>query len=108
MRDRVEVQSSTATADALGQEIESWATTNTIWAEIRTLSGREAANAEQLKAGSTHMIRTRYFSGLTPALRLRAGSRVFQILSIDDTSNRHRELLITCQEQVLPSPEADS
>jgi SPP1 family predicted phage head-tail adaptor len=77
----------------------------TLNAAIEPLSGNELLEAEQLEAQLTHRIRTRFIPGVKPHWRVRyidkhAGERVFDIDSVIDPEERHRELELMCTELV--------
>ena len=42
----------------------------------------------------------RYLSGIVPKMRVKVGSRIFDILSIINVDERNRELQLMCRESV--------
>jgi len=97
---RVEVQTRTLAKDGYGDQTESWATEGTRWVEFVQASGREFYRAQRVDADVTHMVRMRYYKGLSPSHRLRIGSRILEILSVYDENERHEEMTVTCKEAV--------
>lgn len=104
MRQRVTLQTLTKSKDRYGQEIEVWTTVNTYWAEIVTLSGREAVNARQIKAESTHRITMRYEGTvIDETMRFLFNSRVLKVSWVNNVEQRNREYLILCTEVKSPT-----
>lgn len=105
LKSRVQVQQLVETADRLGQLVPSWQTVATIWALVRSPTGRELFHAEQTKAVLSHVIECRWLGSLvtiTPAHRLLYGTRRFQISNVRDIDERHRHLILDAIELVLP------
>jgi SPP1 family predicted phage head-tail adaptor len=104
MRQRVSVETLTETQDSYGQLVETWTAAGTYWAEVKNLSGWEAVNAQQVKAQATHQVRMRYIAslfsnpGLLPSMRLLFGTRVFNILWVNNVDERNREYRLLTQE----------
>jgi SPP1 family predicted phage head-tail adaptor len=77
-----------------------------VHASIEPLSGNELLRAEQFEASLTHRVRTRYYPGVKPHWRIRYDddradiTRVFDIKSVIDPEERHRELELMCEELV--------
>jgi SPP1 family predicted phage head-tail adaptor len=73
----------------------------TLWAAIEPLQGREALLAAQAQTTLTHRVRLRGENrsrGITARNRLLYGSRIFDIQSVTDSQEGHRELVLDCQE----------
>lgn len=109
-RQRITVQVLSESQDSYGQKLQSWVDDGTYWAEIRTLSGREAVNAKQVKAETTHAVNLRYIGslfptgGLLPSSRLSFNGRIFNILYINNINERNREYQLLAQELVPATP----
>lgn len=100
MRHRVEVQSAVTTSDTFSQDTEVWTTTTIRNAEISFVAGKMVTNALQNKEEITHLIRMRYFPGMTSDMRLLFKGRVFTIIYIDNVDEKNREYRVLCQEIV--------
>ena len=100
LRKRIVIQTNTATQDAAGQPIASWANTTTRWMAIEPLSGRELLQAQALAATATHRVRMRYYSGLTVRHRLKYGTRYLEINAIRNIDERNAEHECLCTEIV--------
>lgn len=99
LRHRVTVQTATETRDASGEPIRGWADTATVWASIDPVSGREMLAAGQVNAEAVVRVRMRY-RALTTAQRLKWGSRVFDVVSVNNWNERDHELEVMCREAV--------
>jgi SPP1 family predicted phage head-tail adaptor len=72
-----------------------------VWFKIEDLSGREQRYADQIAAGATHLITTRYFPGVLPTMRIAfvepqtKRKRVFNFTFVADPEERHYKLEIT-------------
>jgi SPP1 family predicted phage head-tail adaptor len=100
LRHRVTIEQVTETRDADGSVIETWATYATVQASIEPVSGREYFAVQSTQADVTHRIYTRYVSAVVPRMRVKYGSRIFEILSVINTGERNRELQLMCRENI--------
>lgn len=98
LRHRVEIVRAAVTRDASGAEVKTWPTLAHRWAQVRPLNGQEQLQAQQAQASMTHRIRIRYYEGLTVEDRIKFDGRFFDINSIADQDERHREMLLMCSE----------
>lgn len=77
-----------------------------IWGSIERKGGSEDENRGVVEGTNEALITTRYFAA-TAAIktkdRIRHGSRIYQIVSIDDPMNAHEQLQFTCRELVAQS-----
>lgn len=103
LRHRITLQARASGQDASGQQLDTWSDVHPCWSEIRPLSGREHAAAAAINAEVTHAIEMRYAPGITPALRIVFGSRIFAIASVLDVEERHHELVLICTEGTTTS-----
>ena len=98
MRDRVTIQDRTITQDSFGQGTPTWFDLATVWAFVEPLSGREAWQAQMVRPDVTHQITMRAYPGLHPRMRLKLGTRTFNIESVIDVENRGRQHTCVCKE----------
>jgi len=69
-----------------------------IWAEIEPLQGNEQIQAMQTGMQRPHRVTMRYRPGMSAALTLLYGTRTFDIKSVVDPEEKHRELVLMCDE----------
>ncbi len=104
----VELQTPGETADGYGQMVPTWTTVISVWANLKpslTLRGSgEDVNAMQLRGIATHVITMRYLPSLpvTPQMRLKYGSRIFNILSIVNVDEANLQYQIHAKEITTP------
>ena len=92
----IEIQQLTAGQDALGQPVQTWTAVATVRADVRDLSGREFFSAQAAQSGVTAKIRIRYRADVTAAMRAVAGTKIYNIQAVLDTSGKKRELTLMC------------
>ena len=103
LRHRIEIQTNTATADAdSGELVPAWSTTDTdadeVWGSVEEVSGSELNRLQQINADTNIKVTIRHRDGLTPAQRLKFGSRIFDILAVLDPNTRAAQNIVLCNE----------
>ena len=96
----IEIQSPIETTDAAGGPIPTWDEQTpyaTLYASVQPLRGREI-NAPAAESIVTHMITTRYKSGITTDMRIKFGDRYFGIDSVLNVDERNIMLEIMAVE----------
>lgn len=78
----VSIQSPTATQDAAGQPIPTWATSISVWANIRHLSGIEGIKADSETSTVKASIRIKRGPTVSAAMRVVHGSTTYRILAV--------------------------
>jgi SPP1 family predicted phage head-tail adaptor len=87
--------------DEGGGFTETWVEVATLSAALRPIGGSEGVEADRLAGRVTHEVSLRYRPGVTPAMRFRKGTRIFQILSVINVEERKRWLTCLCEEREL-------
>lgn len=98
MRRQVMLRSNTRTPDGMGGYSETPSDVPGIWARVEPLEGRELLQAMQIGMQRPHQFTMRYRSDITGAKTLIYDGRTFDIKSVMDTEEKHRELVITADE----------
>lgn len=98
MRRRVSLRAVTRTPDGGGGYTESPADTGPFWAHVEPLEGAEQIQAMQTGMQRPHRFTMRYQPGMTGATRIVYGSRIFDVKSVVDSDERHRELIVLADE----------
>lgn len=100
LNSRIEIQSATRTADGAGGATNVWATiTNgTVWANVESMSAFEVFAAIQRQHRVTHKITLRYMTSLTSGMRVKFGTRTFNIRGIKNLDERNAKMELTCEE----------
>jgi SPP1 family predicted phage head-tail adaptor len=101
LRHRVRIEQEITTRRPSGDELITWSTVATVWAEVQPVSGRESALAEQtrLEALVDHKIRVRYRPGISVQMRVvwPERNRTFNVVSVLEMQAAH-ELVLRCTE----------
>ncbi len=98
LRHRVALQTSTDSRDAIGGVSEAWATTYTLWAAVEPLRGREYFDAATVQSAVDTRIRIRYHADLDTKMRVLWGTRIYDVYSVIDLWESHKEMHLMCQE----------
>lgn len=101
LRHEVEIQQpGSATESRFGapSSTSGWSTFKTVWARIVPLTGSERFEARQTFEKVDHRIETRWLDGVTPEMRVKYGSRVFEIEAPLNLEELDRELHLMCHE----------
>lgn len=99
-RTRIMVQKKYLTYNSYNEPIETWKDSIELWSDVINTGGGEFYAAQKLNAQTTAVFRTRYVSSISSLDRIRYGNRIFEILFINDVSEKHVELLISAKEVV--------
>lgn len=104
---RITIQKNTPTRGTTGEELDSWSTHATVWAEMRTQGGAQfsvGANEYDLMnmmVAKTHVIfRVRFVAGVTQKMRVLYRSRYYDIVGVVDEAGEQRWLNLLCAEQM--------
>jgi SPP1 family predicted phage head-tail adaptor len=102
LNQRVIIQSVTYSRNDYGEAVANWSTSDTRWARVEPLSGRELYSARQLNAEVDLKVTLRYKSDLTARNRLLFGTRILEIGAVTHTEEAGTETIAFCTE----SPDA--
>ena len=94
---RIILQKSIMTQNTYGEEVPTWETISSVWAQIIELRGKEFWTSKQLNSEITSKLTIRYRTDVDTTVRIMYGSRIFYILSIiRDDNTTYLELM--CKE----------
>ncbi|EZP75007.1 phage head-tail adaptor [Parageobacillus genomosp. 1] len=97
-RHRLHFQEKKTVKDDEGNSVTQWNTVFTVWGSVEGLRGREYLAAGALSSEATYRIRIRYRKGVRPSMRILYEERVFEIESVIDINEEHKEIEIMCKE----------
>ncbi|MGC7561340.1 phage head closure protein [Pasteurella sp. PK-2025] len=100
LRHRITLQKQVNTLNEYGAAVTKWGNVATIWAEIKPLAGREYFSAQQVQSEITTQIFIRYLPGVLPTMRVKFGSRFFEIISVINANERNIYLQLMCKEKI--------
>lgn len=75
-----------------------WKNVVTVRASVEPLQGREYFSGPFQMGENIIRIRIRYLEGVTRNMRVKYGNRLFDIYSVIDSMEAHRELQLMCKE----------
>ena len=94
LRHRVEIQRITGTERSpQGAEIHTWTTIDTVWGEIKPVSGMELWSADQAQGRVDTLITIRYYE-LTAKDRVKHGSVTYSIKAVMNEETRDKQTVI--------------
>jgi len=96
LRHRVTIQQPVPDRSIGGED--SWHDYATVWAAIEPLRGREYLAAQQEGAEVTGRITMRYIAGVKQTMRIKHGSRIYEIVSPINPEERNAELQLMVKE----------
>jgi SPP1 family predicted phage head-tail adaptor len=101
LRRVVSIQSPTQAQSATGAyETASWSTfAANVPADIDETPGREVIQAGQVNPQRPVQVTIRYTPGVTTEMRVLYGTRIFQIVGVQNLDQRNRVLVLECLEQ---------
>ncbi|WP_193063466.1 phage head closure protein [Oceanobacillus oncorhynchi] len=83
-----------------GRYIEEFVPYHKCWARVHPLSGNEKFAAQQIQSELTHRVEIRYYPGIVPQQKVKYNNRIFDIESVIDIDEQHREMHLNCLEVV--------
>lgn len=98
LRRKIIIQQQTSTQDGYGGTVKTWTDVATVWASVEPLDGREFFAAQQVNSEVTTRIKLRYLAGVVSKMRIVHGTKTYDILSVIDPEERHKELQVMCKE----------
>jgi len=104
LRHRITIQEENSAADTGGGSVLAWEDVANIWAEIRPIQNRSASSERvqggKIEARGFFLITIRYLDGVTPAMRISFGTRIFNIRSVINLEERGEVMEILAEEGV--------
>jgi SPP1 family predicted phage head-tail adaptor len=100
LRDWLVLEQPVRMPDGGGGAAIAWQTVAELWAHVRPITGDERLAHDQVAGRLTHRVAIRYRAGVLPAMRLRQGARVYEIVAVIETAPRRR-LECLCEERTL-------
>ena len=101
LRHRVMIEAPVRANDGGGGALITWTPVAEVWASITPQAGAESVVAEAVSGRISHEIVMRHRDDIAPAMRIRLGSRKFDILAALDIDERRRRLRCLCREELL-------
>ena len=97
LRHRVRIERPVTRTDDGGGAVVTWQVLATVWAGITSTRGREVDFAHSRTARTTYDIVLRHRSDVDAAMRIVAGTRLFDIKSVRHVDDLHQWLVCECE-----------
>lgn len=102
LRQRIQFEQPTYTANAAGESVLTWAFVKETWAAVRPLRAMELERARGVQLATTHIVKLRFDPDVLPTWRIkwtdaREVTNTLQIIDLIDVDARGIELNLTCQ-----------
>lgn len=98
---KIVIEQAAVTRSASGAEVRTWSAIAGVWAEAAYQGGREMTAARTVHPEADVVWIIRAGRTVTPKMRIRYGERLFDVVGVDDLSDRDRVRLI-CKEGARP------
>ena len=94
----ITIESVTTTQDAYGAAVETWATlaNSPKWAQYMPIRGSEAVETQKRTSRTVFKLRIRRHAGLSPAHRVKVGTTISDIISVED-NRRAGDMVLWCE-----------
>ena len=101
LRQRLTIERAARELDGGGGAEETWQAVAEVWAAVLPLAGGERVEADAVAGNVTHEIWMRHRSDVGAEMRLRLGTRIFDIRAVMDVEERRRFLKCLVEERGL-------
>ena len=101
LRHRVQIESPVRAGDGGGGASVTWTLVAEVWAAIWPRGSDEVFDLDRVAGRASHDIWIRKRDGVKPEMRMRFGTRVFDILGVIDVEDRGRYLRCPAEERDL-------
>jgi SPP1 family predicted phage head-tail adaptor len=104
MRHSITIKVRPTTQNSYGEEITNilqWNDFVTRYASVSPVTGREFYAAQQTNTKVSTKFTIRFIPGITAAMKVVYGVRTFNIISVQDTDERHITITLICEEVFL-------
>jgi SPP1 family predicted phage head-tail adaptor len=98
-RHRITIQSKGSTTDGEGGFSENWIDGDTLWAAIYPIKAVQQFLNRSVNVDATHLIKIRGHNVVAEWHRVKFGTRIFEILTVENYQERDFEKVLTCKER---------
>jgi len=95
---KILITQTAVTIDSEGIEQKTTTTFKTLWVAVEHRNPSEKWSDGRMKPEVTDMFTTRYTAGITSAMGVSYGSKVYEIVSAEDVRDEHKTLIILAKE----------
>jgi len=95
---RLTVQADTPVSDGEGGFTHSWSTIGTYWAELSPMRAEQKFKYKSVQVEATHYVKFRGEIDINENHRILYGTRIFEILTVEDIRERGFKKFVVCNE----------
>ena len=99
LKKRVSVQAVTMVSDGQGGNIKTWSDSYDTWAAVDPIKAEQVEYYSSIGVDATHRIKIRGQNALVASNRIKYGSRIFEILTVEDLQEQGVLKIATCKER---------
>ena len=105
LRKRIEIQQRSSAQDEYGQQLTSWGTLLTTWAQIEPISGAQLDRARSIYNETSHKVTVRWRAQLNDIRRVGSyrvlyAGRIFDVGASMNLDERNRTVVLLCNEGI--------
>lgn len=97
---KITITQTTTSINSEGIETTATTTVKTLWVSVEHRNPSEKWADGRMKPEVTDMFTTRYSSGITSAMGVLYGSKVYTIIGVEDVRDEHKVLIIQAKEVI--------
>lgn len=101
LTDRVQLQRKTMIREEEGGHLTAWTPLGTVWSRVRSVSARQAQQADGRVAAISHMAVLRFRNDIAPGDRIVYRGRSLEVISAEDLNGRRSYLSCACAETAM-------
>ena len=95
---KITITKTTVTIDSEGIEQKTVTTVKTLWVSVEHRNPSEKWSGGRMNPDVTDMFTACYSTGITNAMGVTYGSKVYEIVGVEDIRDEHREIVIQAKE----------
>lgn len=94
-------ETNTPTRSSSGESVASWSTYKTAWGELQQVRGGETFRSRQVHADADSVFVFDWIDApaVTSSMRATSGSRVFDVLAVNNIGDRNRQVRVDLRER---------
>ena len=99
MKHWISIQAKTSVPDGEGGHTDTWATSASCWAAVSPIQARQQFEYKSVNVDASHLIKVRGNVTIAEANQILFGSRIFEVLTVEDIQERGIVKVVTCKER---------
>ena len=100
LRNKLIIESQSIANDAYGAPARTWSTFATVWGSVNPFTGREWFESGKVSSEVSTKITIRYLANITAQMRVKFGTRIYNIIAILKLDELNKEMHLMCKEVI--------